>query len=137
MRHLILILLAFLLLSCKAYHCRKCLEGATLINDTITVRDTIVTTRRHVDTLFSFQKVHVYDTIIKRDGKAIVRYVKLPGDTVYVGCECESDTLYIEKQVPVITKIKVSTGWGSARRVILLALIGALIGAVLAKMFSK
>jgi hypothetical protein len=132
-----LIPIAFLLISCsQSWYCKKCLNGATVIHDSITVRDTVITKTIDVDTVFNTRIVHVGDTIIKREGKATIRYIKLPGDTVRLEAECESDTLYIEKKIDVPVEVKVSTGWPLWK--VIAAIVAALLaGGFIVKLFGK
>lgn len=67
-------------------------------SDTIFVADTIITTARSVDTVFAYYQ---RDTVIIREGKITQRYFYNTTDsTVYIDCNCESDT--IVKEIPVI-----------------------------------
>jgi hypothetical protein len=126
--------LLFFLLSCsQSFHCRKCLSGGNVIYDTLHVRDTLYSERVKTDTIFSTKELTIRDTIIKKEGKLTIRYVKMPGDTVFLDGVCESDTLYITKDV--VVPIEVKTGWQTGK-VILCLIVALLLGGLIVKLFS-
>lgn len=67
-------------------------------SDTIFVSDTVITRSYRVDTVFAYYQ---RDTVIVREGKVTQRYFYNTTDsTVYIDCNCESDTII--REVPVI-----------------------------------
>ncbi len=66
--------------------------------DTLTIRDTTVTERVQIDTLFKPGK----DTTIFKEGKATVKFLyKKEIDTVFLDVICDADTIFKEIKVPV------------------------------------
>lgn len=112
-KYLFMALVAALLLSgCKAgyhlkrakHHIRKAEEkGATWSRDTIYKQIEVIRPEIRTDTIL---QTKVGDTvrIIKERLKLV--YVRLPGDSVYIEGECESDTVRVEVPVTVTNTIK-------------------------------
>lgn len=66
--------------------------------DTLLIQDTIIRNGVRVDTLFKPGR----DTVIIKEGKMTIRhFYNREIDTVFVDGECETDTIYYEKRVPV------------------------------------
>jgi hypothetical protein len=87
-------------------------KHSLIIQDTITVRDTIVTERTTVDTVFKestfLERLH--DTIIIKENNLTIRqYYHNNSDTIRIEGECDSILIPYEVQVPV-DKIKVVEG---------------------------
>lgn len=112
MKYLIIILL---LCSCSARwhvrqaekHLRKAeFKGAQVKYDTVFVHDTIVTQHVTVDTVF---KSSVGDTVLIEKEKLKIKYVRLPGDSVFIEGECKPDTIIREIPVTITKEIKAPT----------------------------
>ncbi len=73
----------------------KC--GYTTEHDTITLRDTIRVPEVVTDTLF---RSAPGDTIYVNRDRLHIKYVKLPGDSVYLSGKCDSLIRIVEKKVP-------------------------------------
>lgn len=71
------------------------------LRTTDTIHDTVeaIVSYVHTDTVF---KPTTGDTVRLSDGRLRVKYVKMPGDTVYLGGECLADTV----RVPVETIVE-------------------------------
>jgi hypothetical protein len=83
----------FSLTSCTGeYHLRKAQKKAPYLFDTTTVvkYDTVFKPKQIIDTLFYVQ--NNYDTVTIEKERVRLRYVSLPGDTVYMEAECKGDT---------------------------------------------
>lgn len=114
----IFLILAWLLLACgSAHHLRraerlkkrmdeqidKAIEkGAQVKRDTIFKEIQVFVPEVRTDTIF--QDVQVGDTITITKEKLQIKYVRLPGDSVFIEGECESDTIFVRTEVAVNTK---------------------------------
>ena len=132
-----LIPFVFILASCSAqYHCRKCLDKGRVIYDTLKIHDTL-----YVDHVAFDSVVHIVnktDTVILHKDKLTIKYKWLSADTVYLAGECESDTLYIDKKIPVPIEVKTGVPVGYVVMIGLGILIVALIlGALIGKLVGK
>lgn len=129
-----LFLVAILCLSCSPeFFCNRCKSFAR--PDTVFATKTITTAGRGADTLFIAQPG---DTVYVNRDKIHVKYVLLPGDSVYIGCNCEPDTIKID--VPVLVTNEIKTGiaaarayWLVASAAILALVVGIVAGRVLRK----
>lgn len=61
-----------------------------------------------VDSVFVAQ---VGDTVIIEKEKLKLKYVRLPGDSVYIEAECEADTVYQKVPVTVTKIISAKSDW--------------------------
>lgn len=114
----IFLILAWLLFSCgSAHHLRRAerlkkrmdeqidkaiKKGADVKVDTIFKEIQVITKEVRTDTIF--QDVQVGDTVTIEKEKLKIKYVRLPGDSVFIEGECESDTIYVKTEVAVNTK---------------------------------
>lgn len=71
-----------------------------LLSDTVTLLDTLRLPELKVDTTFVFNEKIKFDTIQVVKEKLKIQYVR-KDSIVYLSGECEGDTIYIEKEVPV------------------------------------
>ena len=124
--------LVFIIASCSTqYHCKKCIGNGNVIRDTLRIHDTL-----YVDNVAFDSVVHIVnktDTLVIHKDKLTIKYKWLSADTVYLAGECESDTLYIEKKIPIETEVRTGMGTGY---VILLILAALLVGGFIVKLFS-
>lgn len=77
-------------------------KGAQVKVDTVFKEIQVVVPEIRTDTVFKEKEVGDTVTIIKE--KLKIKYVKLPGDSVFIQGECEADTVY--KTVPIATNTK-------------------------------
>lgn len=107
-----LIPLLFLLSSCsQQYFCRKCTQGTNRIEDVVTVFDTLYLPSQKIDTVVQWEYDLSTDTLIIEKNRVKIKYRDLPGPTVYLAAECEADTIYTEKKIPVVTEVVVNRGF--------------------------
>ena len=100
-----IILSALLLSACsqrerciRAY--AKC--GPLWRTDTLEFFDSVAIELNTTDTVLSYQTMRFYDTVTIRDGRAMVRIVRLPGDSIYVQGECGDTVIrYVTQRVNV------------------------------------
>lgn len=132
MKYLVIIL--FTLSSCGASyhlkqserHLRKAIEkGAEVADDTVYVTKEIIIPEVKLDTVFKAQQK---DTVFLTKDKLKIKYVKLPGDSVFIQGECEPDTVKIE--IPVEINREISAGY-SIWKLIMFSLIALVIGYIL------
>lgn len=82
----------------------KC--GSTIIKDTLTIHDTLITESVTRDTIFNFNQS---DTVILKEGKLTVKYF-YHDSLVYLQGKCDSDTIYKVIKVPY-EKIELNFSW--------------------------
>lgn len=100
-----------LLCSCSAEkRLLRLLERNPDLRDTVVVHDTITAIVEYVRTDTVFRDVPG-DTVTLTKDRLTVRYVRMPGDTVYLEGECKGDTVVqvIEREVPVVQPTKTVT----------------------------
>jgi hypothetical protein len=83
-----------------------------VIQDTIIVRDTIITERSSKDTIFSVKEFfeRSKDTIVIKENNLRVK-IHSVRDTISISGECLPDTIYYEKMVPVDKIIHQEISW--------------------------
>ena len=101
-RLLIASLIALLLIGCSTE--RQCARAAKRCahlwhSDTAYVHDSITIERTLTDTLLRWQTLRERDTVTIRDGRATVRIVRLPGDSIWVQGECGDTVIRYVRQV--------------------------------------
>jgi len=130
-----IIIIIFILSSCSpSFFCRKCLESGGIPRDTITktVHDTIP--KVQIETVFTPELVR--DTVIYKD-RAVLKIVKLPGDSILINCEC--DTVVVTKTEIKIVENEIRTGYtkmhlfGSVILGVLIALVVGLVAGLILK----
>ena len=114
---LILLLYILVLLSgCSAgYHLRRAehhlkkaeLKGATIKVDTVYLEKKIVVQEVKTDTVFHTKEG---DTIYVSRDRLKIKYVKLPGDSVFIEGKCEADTVEIKVPFTVTKEITAPKG---------------------------
>lgn len=101
-RLLIASAIALLLIGCSTE--RQCARAAKKCahlwhSDTAYVHDSITIERTLTDTLLRWQTLRERDTVTIRDGRATVRIVRLPGDSIWVQGECGDTVIRYVRQV--------------------------------------
>ena len=110
----ITLLLALLLIGCSTE--RQCARAAKKCahlwhSDTAWVHDSIRIERTITDTLLSWQTLRERDTVTIRDGRATVRIVRLPGDSIWVQGECGDTVIRYVRQVVTNTVVQKRNPW--------------------------
>jgi hypothetical protein len=101
-RILIALTIALLFIGCSTE--RQCARAAKKCahlwhSDTTYVHDSITIERTLTDTLLRWQTLRERDTVTIRDGRATVRIVRLPGDSIWVQGECGDTVIRYVRQV--------------------------------------
>jgi hypothetical protein len=101
-RLLIASAIALLLIGCSTE--RQCARAAKKCahlwhTDTAYVHDSITIERTLTDTLLRWQTLRERDTVTIRDGRATVRIVRLPGDSIWVQGECGDTVIRYVRQM--------------------------------------
>lgn len=105
MRLIILILTALLFIGCSTE--RRCARAVNRCaplwkHDTTYVHDSITIQRNTIDTVLRWNFLPVHDTVTIRDGRAVIRIVRLPGDSIWVQGECRDTVIrYVAQRVTV------------------------------------
>ena len=90
-------------------HIRKAeILGSTWNVDTVFTKVMVRVPEIHKDTIFNSVKG---DTVIINKDKLVVKYVRLPGDSVYIQGECASDTIYQEVPITVTKVLQTRDKW--------------------------
>lgn len=102
MRAAIIILCAMLLIGCSTE--RRCARAVNRCanlwrHDTTFIHDSITIERNTIDTVLRWNFLTVHDTVTIRDGRAIIRIVRLPGDSIWVHGECRDTVIRYVRQV--------------------------------------
>ena len=116
MRPIILILCALLLLGCSAERrCARAYNRCAVLwqHDTLYIHDSIRIDRRTIDTVLKWNSLTVHDTVTIRNGRAVVRFVRLPGDSVWIQGECRDTVIRYVKQVVTVAGPEQRTPWWS------------------------
>ena len=110
MRVVITIFLISALWSCSAnWHLRQAIKkGANQKVDTVRQTVKIPVPEVSIDTVI---RSIAGDTVFIEKDRLKIKYVKLPGDSVFIEGKCEADTIYQEVKVPVVTKISAPKGF--------------------------
>lgn len=124
MRTLLILLTALLLIGCSTE--RRCARAVNRCaplwkHDTTYVHDSITIERNTIDTVLRWNFLQVHDTVTIRDGRAVIRIVRLPGDSIWVQGECRDTVIRYVRQA--VTK-NVQAGWGWVQWVKLAAIAG-------------
>lgn len=98
------LLIVLIFTGCSArWHLKKAIQkGAFVKSDTVYVDRTVYVPEVKTDTVFTSL---VGDTIRIEKEKLRIKYVRLPGDSVYIEGKCLPDTLRIKVPVSVDTDI--------------------------------
>jgi hypothetical protein len=109
---LVAVLIALMLNSCGCnYHIKKVQKKCNykVTTDTIYYRDTIVSKEVRLDTI---RYAPLHDTIYIQKDRLKIKYVSLPGDSVFIQGICEADTIYKDRIVTINkTEYKESRPW--------------------------
>lgn len=112
MRAALLILTALLFIGCsQRARCIRAYErcGPLWRTDTLEYFDSVVIERAIHDTLLSWQTMRVHDTVTIERERMRVRFVRLPGDSIWVQGECRDTVIrYVTQRVTVAGPRK---GW--------------------------
>jgi hypothetical protein len=104
--------LILLLNSCSCnYHIKKVQKKCNykVTTDTIYYRDTIVSKEVRLDTI---RYAPLHDTIYIQKDRLKIKYVSLPGDSVFIQGICEADTIYKDRIKYINkTEYKASRPW--------------------------
>lgn len=103
--------------------------GATWKQDTVFRLVPVEVKSVKTDTVFSS---HPGDTVVVEKERLRVKYVKMPGDSVYIEGECKADTVY--KQVPVVVNKSIKCPpdrWKFPALVMSFLLVAAIFGLLL------
>jgi hypothetical protein len=134
-KSVIITLLALLLIGCSTE--RQCARAAKKCahlwhSDTAYVHDSITIERTLTDTLLQWQTLRERDTVTIRDGRATVRIVRLPGDSIWVQGECGDTVIRYVRQMVTNRVDQPRPWWDSVWFKIMGVAASALIGAVFA-----
>ena len=102
MRTILILLTALLLIGCSTERrCARALNRCAPLwrHDTTYVHDSILIERNTIDTVLRWNFLQVHDTVTIRDGQAVIRIVRLPGDSVWVQGECRDTVIRYVRQV--------------------------------------
>lgn len=102
MRTLLILITALLLIGCSTE--RRCARAVNRCanlwkHDTTYVHDSITIERNTIDTVLRWNFLQVHDTVTIRDGRAVIRIVRLPGDSIWVQGECRDTVIRYVRQV--------------------------------------
>lgn len=102
MRTLLILLTALLLIGCSTE--RRCARAVNRCanlwrHDTTYIHDSILIKRNTIDTVLRWNFLQVHDTVTIRDGRAVIRIVRLPGDSIWVQGECRDTVIRYVRQV--------------------------------------
>jgi len=140
---LTILLVTILLLGCASNKAnRKAKRAERLLNEAIALgakvtADTIFKTipvfieSVKYDSIFTSRQ---NDTIYLEKERLKIKYVRLPGDSVYIEGKCDSVTVI--KEVPFIVNKEIKTGLGFLT-VVQWSVLALIVGAVLARIFWK
>lgn len=105
--------------------------GSKVTADTVYKEIPVFIPQVMVDSIFTSK---VGDTVYLEKERLKIKYVRLPGDSVFIEGKCEADTVKI--QVPITINKEIKTGLG-VLTVVQWSILALLIGAVLARIFWK
>lgn len=109
MRAAIILLCALMLIGCSTE--RRCARAANRCavlwkSDTVRVHDSILITRRTIDTVLRWEWLTVHDTVTITQGRAKIRIVRLPGDSIWVQGDC-ADTVVRYVRQEIVKRVEV------------------------------
>jgi hypothetical protein len=99
-------------------------QGAVWTVDSIRVEVPVFVPETRVDSVFVSKPG---DTVTLIQDRLKVKYVRLPGDSVFIEGKCESDTIKIKQTVTINKTIK-AQGWLRWWHLLIAAGVGLLIG---------
>jgi hypothetical protein len=105
--------------------------GVKWQTDTVFKKIPVFIPQVRTDTIFTSS---LGDTVVIQKERLQIKYVRLPGDSVFIEGKC--DSLTVIKEVPVTVTKEIKTGL-SVMVVVQWSILALIIGAVLAKIFWK
>jgi len=96
MRAALIILSALLLIGCSTERrCARAVNRCAALwkHDTTFIHDSITIERNTIDTVLRWNFLTLHDTVTIRDGRAVIRIVRLPGDSIWVQGECRDTVI--------------------------------------------
>src|SRR5690606_18412309 len=138
-----LLLVLFYCASCgPSYHLRRAeqhlqkaeLKGAKVQADTVYKLDTIYVPVIGVEIDTIFQSIPG-DTVEIEKERLRIKYVEMPGDSVYIEGECEADTVIQVRNIPVTVTKEISSGY-TLWDLVILCIVVAVVAYILG-MFRK
>lgn len=114
MRTVLILLTALLLIGCSTE--RRCARAVNRCanlwrHDTTYVHDSITIERNTIDTVLRWNFLQVHDTVTIRDGRAVIRIVRLPGDSIWVQGECRDTVIRYVRQVVTVQAKRPPLPW--------------------------
>ena len=121
-----------------SYHLRRAeqhlkkaeLKGASVQTDTVYKLDTIYVTVIGVEIDTIFQSIPG-DTVEIEKERLRIKYVEMPGDSVYIEGECEADTVIQVRNIPVEVRKEISSGytlWDLVILCVVVAVVSYIVG---------
>jgi hypothetical protein len=117
MRTLIILSSLLILSACSSnfhlkraeHHLKKAqLKGAVIEADTVYIKKTVFVPEVKTDTVFHSEEG---DTVFISKDRLKIKYVRLPGDSVFIEGKCESDTVVVKVPVTITKTIKPNKGF--------------------------
>lgn len=94
-----LILIAAMCSCSASWHLNQAIKkGAQVKTDTVRVETETIIPKVEKDTVFI--EPEIGDTVVIEKEKLKIKYVRLPGDTIYITGECEADTVISVVEIP-------------------------------------
>jgi hypothetical protein len=91
------------------HHLKKAeLKGAQIHSDTVYIEKLVAVPEVKTDTVF---KSEIGDTVFIAQDRLKIKYVRLPGDSVFIEGKCESDTIRMEIPVTIVKEIYPKKGF--------------------------
>ena len=113
MRTVLILLTALLLIGCSTERrCARAVNRCAALwqHDTTFIYDSITIQRNTIDTVLRWNFLQVHDTVTIRDGRAVIRIVRLPGDSIWVQGECRDTVIRYVRQV-VTKNVQAASEW--------------------------
>ncbi|MFN9108892.1 MAG: hypothetical protein ACK5XN_02265 [Bacteroidota bacterium] len=110
---ILILLSALLLIGCSTERrCARAVNRCAALwrHDTTYVHDSITIQRNTIDTVLRWNFLPVHDTVTIRDGRAVIRIVRLPGDSIWVQGECRDTVIRYVRQV-VTKNVQTAPSW--------------------------
>lgn len=129
MKQIVTYILLLLLTSCGAnYHLKKSKyhelkaisKGAKIQVDTVFKEIPVFIDSVRVDSIFSSK---VGDTVYLEKERLRVKYIRLPGDSVFIQGECQADTVKITVPIEVKREIQTGAGFWDIFKIVLFAVV--------------
>jgi len=143
MKYPILVLFIMLMSGCSArwhlkraqHHINKAEQkGASIDSDTVFIEKEVFVPEIKTDTVFESQPG---DTVTIEKEKLTIKYVKLPGDKVYIEGKVKSDTVIVKVPHQVVTNIEAPPCPYRWWHILVGFLIGLVVGVLFGKIFLR